>query len=173
MNRGKNYTKLFGYMKRMDKVNYMACQLYLAENKELLKHARGSLANHQAWEGGYLDHILMTMEIAEDIYPALSKKYNFEFGLDDVFVCLFLHDIEKPAKYEKKGDNLEMKIEMRDKEYVQKFRLGIIDDYRFKLTSDQYNAIDFAEGEIGKWDPKKRSMTPLAAFVHMCDVASA
>lgn len=61
--------------------------------------APGSSANHQAWPGGYLDHLQETFIIAEDFYKVMNQRRKLPFSLEDVKLVLFLHDIEKPFKY--------------------------------------------------------------------------
>ena len=41
------------------------------------------------------------------------------------------------------------------------------------LTEEQRNGMKYVEGELDDYTNKKRSMGPLAAFCHVCDVTSA
>jgi hypothetical protein len=54
---------------------------------------------HQAWEGGYVDHLQETMNIGIDLYKTFSQRRDLTFTLSDLFIVLFLHDLEKPFKY--------------------------------------------------------------------------
>ena len=58
--------------------------------------AKGSGRNHQAWEGGYLDHVRETMNIARWLYATSPRALPFK--LSDALVVMFLHDVEKPFK---------------------------------------------------------------------------
>ena len=68
----------------------------LRDHEALFAKAAGSSSNHQAWEGGYLDHVAETMNIARWLYGCSPR--NFPFRLSDALVVMFLHDIEKPFK---------------------------------------------------------------------------
>ncbi|MBT7903241.1 hypothetical protein HN587_05240 [Candidatus Woesearchaeota archaeon] len=170
----QKYYSIDSLVKMIDEPNQTSCRQFLDENKELLRTARGSKANHQYWEGGYTHHITEIMNIGVQLYPTLNRLRTLPFTLSDVLIGLFLHDIEKPWKYELR-ENCEVKIkpEMKDRNYIKQFGREKIKEYGFKLTEDHFNAIDYAEGEIGVWTPGKRTMKPIAAFVHMCDVWSA
>ena len=76
------------------------CLKILSENRKLFETTQGSVNNHQAWIGGYLDHIQEVMNIGRLLHFRLSSVRQLPFNLDDVLIVLFLHDIEKPWKYE-------------------------------------------------------------------------
>src|SRR5208282_3730794 len=62
--------------------------------------ASGSSHNHQAWDGGYQDHIVETMNIACQIYRRFkSCSRPMPFTLSDALLVMFLHDLEKPWKH--------------------------------------------------------------------------
>jgi hypothetical protein len=73
------------------------------ENFMRIVDAPGSSKNHQAWKGGYIDHVVETMNIACQLYWAFERLGRFgkeaPFVVSDALVVLFLHDIEKPWKY--------------------------------------------------------------------------
>src|SRR5271167_3580763 len=70
----------------------------LHENKTCFLEAAGSSHNHQAWEGGYLDHIVETMNIACQLYETLNGARKLPFQLHEALEVMFLHDLEKPFK---------------------------------------------------------------------------
>lgn len=152
--------------------NLSACLRLLEEEKERLQLAPGSTHNHQAWEGGYIGHIVETIGIAKLIYGPLNSKRELPFTLEDVILCLFLHDIEKPWKYVL-GQNELDDDDLSTKEKRHDFRKELIAKYGFELTEEQWNGVEYAEGEIHNYSNRKRHMGRLAAFVHMCDVWSA
>jgi len=87
---------------------------------------------------------------------------------------VFLHDLEKPWKYELGVDGqLHHKAEMQGKEAHQKFRMETLARYGITLTAQHENGLRYAEGELADYSNKQRRMGPLAAMAHMCDVASA
>jgi hypothetical protein len=53
------------------------------------------------------------------------------------------------------------------------FRLARLAEAGVTLTEELERAVAFVEGEGGKYSNRERGMSPLAAFCHMCDVASA
>lgn len=157
----------------IDEPNRSRCYEFLDDNKELLEKAVGSKANHQAWAGGYIDHVTEIMNIAVVLYEPLNEKRELPFSLSDALIVLFLHDLEKPWKYEESDGELNIKKEMEDRDYIKRFVQEKIRTYKFELTEEHWNGLNYVEGEIGSWTPGKRFMGPLAAFAHMCDVWSA
>jgi hypothetical protein len=152
--------------------NLSACLKMLEEEAARFKLAPGSTYNHQAWDGGYIDHIVEAIDIAKLIYGPLNAKRALPFLLSDAVLCIFLHDIEKPWKYVLGKNELD-DPKLSTKENRHNFRREIISKYGFELTDEHWNGIEYAEGEIHNYSNRKRHMGRLAAFVHMCDVWSA
>lgn len=148
----------------VDEPNRSRCWNFLNENSDVLKAAQGSSHNHQAWPGGYLDHVSETMTIASALYHAMTKIRPLPFLLSDALVIMFLHDIEKPFKV--KGEKLSKKERRQQRESIVKW-------YGFELTPEQQNAMLYVEGEHDDYRADRRVMNELAGFCHMCDVASA
>ena len=96
------------------------------------------------------------------------------FSLSDALITTYLHDAEKPWKYELGPDgHLQHRPEFKVKSSDQEFRIKLLEKYGIILTPEQENGIHYAEGELNDYTNKRRVMGPLAAFTHMCDVASA
>ncbi len=169
------YRKLESLLDMIEEPNQTTCRKLLDENQEIFLIARGSSHNHQAWEGGYLDHITEIMNIAVLLYPALNSARPLPFSLSDSLLVLFLHDLEKPWRFRKKSNGeWESVPGLADKEkQVWPFVQQKIKEYGFVLTEDHWNGIQYVEGEKSDYSQKKRAQTPLAAFAHMCDVWSA
>lgn len=132
-----------------------------------VREAPGSSHNHQAWPGGYLDHVGDTIQIAHGLWifgRTLPTFPPVPFGLSTAALVLFVHDLEKPFKpiggWRTKSERL-----------LEKKRL--IRNFGFDLSSDQWNAVEYCEGEGADYSSSKRVMGPLAAFCHVCDVMSA
>jgi hypothetical protein len=150
----------------------------------IFDRAKGSSKNHQAWEGGYKDHITECMNIACQQYRWMNQARFLPFTLEDALVVLFLHDIEKPFKLEGRlyrckyhnghcGCKDEESIEAT-KENRKKFRDELIQSWGVSLTDAQKNALEYVEGvPDSKYTPKERTMGELAAFCHTCDIISA
>lgn len=146
-----------------------SCALLWAENAERFALAPGSQHKHQAWPGGYLDHVHDTMTAATLLYPRLAPRLGvgLPFVLPDALLVMFLHDLEKPWRYVEEKVSLPTKVERRS------FRMTMIDQAGFALTPEQENALLYVEGEGDDYRGDRRIMTELASFCHMCDVASA
>jgi hypothetical protein len=137
------------------------------DEQESFTSAKGSSHNHQAWEGGYLDHVTEAMNIACQLYRTLSVR-KLPFSLHEALEVMFLHDIEKPFAAELKAAGAYSKADRKQ------FRAEIIQDYGIKLTEEQENALRYVEGvPDSEYTPGERTMGELAAFCHCCDILSA
>lgn len=158
---------------RIDEPNRGACARLLGENRALFAVVQGSTHNHQAWPGGYLDHVVEIMNIAVVLYARLGALRPLPFSESDLLLVVFLHDVEKPWKYELAGGQLRHRAELTGKEAHQRFRMAKLAEYGIALTAEHENGLRYAEGELGDYSNQRRVMGPLAALAHMCDVASA
>jgi hypothetical protein len=158
-------------LQRMDQPYQSAFQRLLASYDELFRSARGSSHNHQAWTGGYADHIREVMNIAVVVHAALGQLRPLPFSLSDALVVLFVHDLEKPWAYEKVGGAWRRRTGL--KENAHQFRMAKLAEAQVALPAELERAVLFVEGEGSHYDNRTRGMSPLAAFCHMCDVASA
>ena len=147
----------------LNRIPEVAGKLQQLIESELFRNAAGSSHNHQAWEGGYLNHITETMNIACWLYETCPRK--LPFTLEDALVVLFLHDIEKPFK----GSDVELGS---TKEERRNFRDAFIQKNQIVLTQEQSNALRYVEGE-DDYSGNERKMGALAAFCHCCDILSA
>jgi hypothetical protein len=127
----------------------------------------GALFKHQAWQGGYLDHLEQGMNLACALYPVMQLFQPLPFSLSDALLVFFLHDLEKPFKYVEPKKNF--KDETEEKNFVE----ALISESSFILTDEHQNALKYIHGEGEDYSPVLRVQGPLAAFTHMCDVASA
>jgi hypothetical protein len=147
------------------------------DNQERFASACGSSHNHQAWPGGYFDHVAEVMNLACQLYRTLSSLRKLPFALHEALEVMFLHDIEKPFK---DGKTLVWETKLGTmtveavKENRKKFRADIIQKYNIKLTPEQENALRYVEGvPDSEYTPGERTMGELAAFCHCCDILSA
>lgn len=169
--------------------------------RELFHYSAGSSHNHQAWEGGYADHIAECLRINTVYYDALEMVRPVPFTEDQALICLFLHDIEKPFKYGpedhpecQKWRALGHKAWAEAQETYSSFHPGeptpsdlrptweqmkwaIIVDlmvrFKFDLDADEVNALKYCHGEGNDYQKTRRIQLPLAAHVHHCDNTSA
>lgn len=158
----------------IDEPNGSKCLQLLKDNRQLFEIARGSTNNHQAWVGGYLDHIQDIMNIAYSLYDHLNSLRSLPFSRSDVLLVTFLHDLEKPWVYEQTNSGEWVRVEsMRTKAAQQAFRKMKLTEYNIELTPEQENGIKYIEGEHQDYTNQRRVMSPLAAFCHLADVTSA
>lgn len=150
---------------RLDEPNRSKCKQLFEDNEKRIRAAWGSSHNHQAWPGGYIDHIEQVMNFALHLYATMSSEFHkLPFSLADARLVLFLHDLEKPWK---PASGWNSKVERHT------VRRELIDKYAITLTTEQNNALKYVEGEGDDYDNKYRVMNEMGAFCHMCDVASA
>ncbi len=153
----------------IDPENRRQCRDLMSENHLLFVTAPGALHNHQNWPGGYWDHIVEAMNYAVVFYQADPRP--LPFLLSSALLVLFLHDIEKPWKYEAGSDGqLRNKKEFDTENKSHAFRDDIIKHYGIRLTQEEQNALKYVHGEGGDYTSKRRVIGPLAAFCHVCDV---
>jgi hypothetical protein len=168
------YQSVDSLVAQIDEPNRSACARILADHRALFTTVPGSSHNHQAWPGGYLDHVSEIMNIARVLHDQFSALRPLPFTLSDLLLVVFFHDIEKPWKYELGPDGqLQHKANMQGKEAHQKFRMEMLARYGVVLTAEHENGLRYAEGELTDYTNQQRRMGPLAAMAHMCDVASA
>lgn len=154
--------------------NQRACLQLYKDNLALFKKTFGSTHNHQAWEGGYHDHVTEIMNIGMVLYQTLSQYRKLPFVLSDVLLITFLHDVEKLFKYyHDENGALQVKPEFVTKKAQHKCRLQLLNKYGILLNPMQLNALTYVEGEGKAYSSRKRVMNELAALCHMADVASA
>lgn len=154
----------------IEEPNRTACIKIYTENKHIFDTSKGSKTKHQAWEGGYLDHIRDVMNIAIQLYATLDRLRPLQFTLSDALLVLYLHDLEKPWKYA--GDDSQKAEVQSFSDYKDFIRQKAL-EYGFQLTTDHQNVIEYVHGEGDDYDPFRNVQTPLAAFVHCCDTMSA
>lgn len=126
-------------------------QEFLTHHGDVVYLARGSTNNHQAWRGGYIDHIREVMNVAVILYDTLSELRPFPFSLSDALVVLFSHDIEKPWAYVEDKGNFLRREEFRSKEDAHAFRLKKLADCGISLSAPLERAVFFTEGEIDRY----------------------
>lgn len=158
----------------IDGANGSSCCKIISDNYELFQTVQGSTNNHQAWKGGYFDHVQEIMNIAIILYESLSSARPLPFTLSDALLICFLHDIEKPWKYELREDGqLHHVPELETKAQAHNFREKKLLEYGIVLTPEQQNGLMYVEGELTDYSSRHRVMGPLAAFCHLADVTSA
>lgn len=169
-----DYLKLDDLIEMIDEPNRGRCLRLMGDNRELMMKSWGSKNKHQAWEGGYLEHVVETMNLARLYYDSLSSTgRRLPFSLSDSLLVLFLHDIEKPWKqFHNDQFRLQDARGVKDENVIMNFRKRIAGEYNFELTEEHWNAIKYVEGEGDDYHPFNRVANELAAFCHLCDYTS-
>jgi len=168
-----HYLDLVALMALIPQPNHPTFWKIVNEHFLVITTGRGSSHNHQAWEGGYLNHVVETMNLACQLYRTLNGVRKLPFSLHEALEVMFLHDIEKPFKT---AGELRYKgnILPASKDNRKTLRAWIIQDYEIKLTPEQENALRYVEGvPDSEYTPGERTMGELAAFCHCCDILSA
>ena len=170
-----DYISIEALIDLIDDPNGSICQKILTDNRPLFEKARGSTHNHQAWEGGYLDHVTDCMNYARHVYDfdaAFGRP--MPFSRSDALLILFLHDLEKPWRIivDDLG-NVSNRLGLDTKEAFKKFREDKLDEYGLELTPYQLNALTYVEGELKDYSSTRRMMNELAMFCHRVDGWSA
>ena len=150
-----------------------ACQRLLADHTDRMQNASGSSHNHQPWEGDYWDHIRDCMNLASVYYDVDSSLRPLPFSKSDALLVMFLHDLEKPWRYDWQDGEKTRNEDLRTKPQKKRFRKMLLRENEIKLTSEQQNAFTYAEGELDDYTNERRVMNELAAFCHAIDVKSA
>lgn len=163
------YGQIYRYVKATGD-NAPKLQKILDEHHATFAMARGSQHNHQAWEGGYLQHVADCMSIARMMLNAVTASWPVPFSWSSVVLVLFLHDIEKPFMQEAEEAN-------PGRPWLEGIRIGrrlkIIEDYNIVLTEEEKTALEYIHGEGLDYLPNKRLMNELGALCHATDVMSA
>jgi hypothetical protein len=154
--------------------NRDACLRLYDDNVDRFKSARGSTHNHQAWRGGYHDHIEDAMNYAVLFYQAeASTGRQIPFNLEDALLAVYLHDVEKPWRFELVDGEWRNSGLMETKAGRAAFRWQKMAEYGIVLSPQVENAVTYAEGEGDAYRSDERVANELAGFVHCMDHYSA
>lgn len=154
--------------------NQQSAQVLWKDLQYFLPKTPGSTGAHQAWPGGYADHVREVMNLAYKLYDALDNDRKLVFSLQSALLVLFLHDCEKPFKNATDEELEEFKwIEKRPTKSDKDFQKKLLAHYKFALSDDEINGLAYVEGEGDDYQHGARVQGPLAAFCHVCDVTSA
>lgn len=172
----QHYLDLVALLSLIPKPNYAKFWQIIREHEVKFASAPGSSHNHQAWFGGYKDHVVETMNIACQLYYALKDLRKLPFSLHEALEVMFLHDIEKPWKVGGmlEWDGIDARLPLpATKENRKIFRFSFIQSYGIELTFEQKNALRYVEGvPDSEYTPGERTMGELAAFCHSVDILS-
>ena len=165
-----NYSPLEHLLSLIDEPHQKICRHILADNRTLFETAQGSTHNHQAWEGGYIDHVTDGMNFTRHLYEFLNSfKRPLPFSLSQALLIFFLHDLEKPWRIEVRDGVAGNRPGLDTKDAFKQFREEKLLEYGLVLTDYEMNGLTYIEGEYKDYSSTHRVMNELAAFGHMVD----
>ena len=132
------------------------------EFRDKILKAKGSSHNHQNWEGGYVDHITESIDIAYELLHALNKIRPVNISYSSAAIVLYFHDIEKIWKYST-GEHI------NKEDWYNK----ILPERGIKFSPEELNALKYTHGEGNDYRKDARVMNELAAICHAADNLSA
>lgn len=147
-----------------------------SDYRELFESAPGSSHNHQAWPGGYVDHVADAMNTASTLYDTLAATGRpLPFTKADALLVIYLHDLEKPFKFTiDEHGHLTDNPDIPDKAARAAKREEVMRQYGIELSPQQANAMRYVEGiRDGEYTNQARIMGELAALCHSADTLSA
>lgn len=151
---------LIPHIQSVDVINRAALMGVFEDHGDVIAQSPGSSGNHQAWPGGFVDHLLGMIEVSFPLWrPHLFPGVTW----GDFVLTTCLHDIEKPWKY----------VTPPAGSWVPASPTHLIERYGFKLSEVHVNALKYAHGEGNDYRKDVRVMSPLAALLHICDIYSA
>lgn len=183
-----NGWRVLDFLQQMEDPRKEALIAIYRDHQELFHTSKGSGVKHHAWEGGYADHLAETFRIFTSLFRGISagveppkdedgEKIKESSGI----FCLFFHDCEKWARYADPEHPLAKEWHARvsnedctwhDVQHLIFERWQ--EQYGFSASEEELNALRYVHGEPdNEYNPVKRVMRPLAAFVHSADTLSA
>jgi hypothetical protein len=126
--------------------------------------AKASSYNHQAWAGGYRDHLTHMLNFAESFFVSMADQNVPKPDWESVVLAIYFHDVEKMFKYARDGVLPGTKEEILTQ---------ILPRFGLTLTEEELHAIRYAHGEGDDYCKDQRVMSPLGAIVHAADILSA
>ena len=136
------------------------------DHKELIHSSRGSKSKHQAWEGGYADHLAEIFRIADLNYQSYSALRPLPFTFDSAIIVLKFHDAEKIWAY-----TVGLPADFNKDTFYDR---TLKEKYNIVFSEEERNALHYVHGESDKdYDPHVRKAGRLAAFCHVADHLSA
>lgn len=148
---------------------YALLYTYLFEH---FPDAPGSINNkHQDRAWWYYDHIADMLKLSEILYTWFDQYRALPFSLEDAYIVVLLHDIEKPFRFTASWQQL---LTQEHRETTDTgIREKVISMFSIELTPEQRNGLTYIHGEWADYSETKRVMNALAAFCHSIDTMSA
>ncbi|HJQ09123.1 MAG TPA: hypothetical protein VJ836_06610 [Candidatus Saccharimonadales bacterium] len=168
-------TSIEDLLQNIAEPNHKPALVFWQELQAHVPDAAGATKSHQAWPGGYKDHIQEVMNLARILYERLGQERKLPFSAASAYLVLFLHDCEKPFRH---ANDVQLKafpwISGRPTKSDKTFQKQLVAHYGFTISDEEWNALRYVEGEPeSEYVEGTRLQGPLAAFCHVCDTISA
>ena len=171
------HERLLDYLSQCNcRSDYDGIMKFHNDHADLIKKAKGSAKKHQAWPGGYVDHLVECMMIGELTYENLAWIRRVPFEWHSVVTVLYFHDVEKMWKYGGWTDEqiiqnpmAEQAVHGNKEDFYDEYLSN--EPYLIDFSDEELNALEHIHGE--KTYGEKRIIGPLGAFCHCCDMLSA
>jgi putative nucleotidyltransferase with HDIG domain len=130
-----------------------------------LKTAPAGLSHHHCYQGGYVEHVISTANVALALCDSVEKVYGGKVNRDTVIAGILLHDIFKPATYKIKENGSYETTNLAD--YMDHLSLVISELVRRNFPLTVIHAVSAHHGEYGPIRPH----TIEALICHLADLA--
>ncbi len=123
----------------------------------------GGLAHHHRYEGGYIEHVIATAELALALCDVVEKVYFGRVNRDLVIAGVLLHDIFKPLTYALNENGAFTSSEIG--EYIDHVSLVTSELVRRDFPLELVHIVASHYGSYGPIEPR----TIEALVVHLAD----
>lgn len=129
-----------------------------------LEIAPAGLSHHHCYPGGYVEHVISTMNIALVMCDSVEKVYEGKVNRDTVIAGVLLHDIFKPATYTINKNGSYSTTNLAD--YMDHLSLIISELVRRNFPLTVIHVVSAHHGEYGPIRPR----TVEALICHLADL---
>jgi 7,8-dihydroneopterin 2',3'-cyclic phosphate phosphodiesterase len=123
----------------------------------------GGLAHHHTYEGGYVEHVVATWNIALALCGVVEEVYGGKVDMDLVAAGVLLHDIFKPVTYERNNRGEFVSAPLAD--YLDHISLATSELVRRNFPIELIHIVASHYGGYGPIKPR----TVEALVVHLAD----
>jgi putative nucleotidyltransferase with HDIG domain len=129
-----------------------------------LETAPAGLSHHHCYPGGYVEHVISTVNIALAMCDSVEKVYEGKVNRDTVIAGVLLHDIFKPATYTINENGSYGTTNLAD--YMDHLSLAISELVRKGFPLTVIHTVSAHHGEYGPIRPH----TIEALICHLADL---
>lgn len=122
------------------------------------------LSHHHCYSGGYLEHIVSTVNLASAICDSVEKVYHGKVNRDIVIAGVLLHDVFKPATYSLNQNGSYGSTSLAD--YLDHLSLAISELVRRDFPLELVHVVSAHHGNYGPIRPH----TVEALICHLADL---